>query len=236
MADTKPRWGWYMNKPKSPEIEDWDAVLALVDALNPGWLPQLKYGTNEIEAAVDTYFWRKLDNYPSSAEVRAAARILKKELSGLRETLEKTDDVTRLRLEQRVFLGDSKIEEMVADPADGEELTLPEQGPSQFELLVSKLAEFEIAAETLETSSSSAPSKRPNRREALDELIGWFGGFYYQATGHPPQEKITYDKETKEYWSPFITFLTDVLNLIDKDHGYTNNTIGDAVRRAIGNR
>lgn len=236
MADTKPKWGWHMEMHGVPEGLDWEQIHARVDALNPGWLPQLKYGLPEVYAHIDSYYARKLDTWPTRAEVRAAAKVVQADVSRLLSKLNALDDQSRRSIGNYYSFGPDPLGNGNSSDVQFVDLPCAKCEADSLDELILRLERLEQASAHTYRRYRGQRAKRPNKHEALDTLIGGMADLYEQATSQPAKLKLTYDKEQNEYWSPFLDFLTDMLNLIDAKHGYTNNAIGDAARRFFGMR
>jgi hypothetical protein len=74
------------------------------------------------------------------------------------------------------------------------------------------------------------------RDRAREGYIKQLARIYEQTTGQDPHYQLTYDRDTREYWGPFFSFVKRNLEIVRPDRVLKNRPLGNLIRSVLPER
>lgn len=229
----KPRWGW---KPTYDQ-EDLDRRLRTIDENQLVQALLLddanSIAIKEVRQSLTGFYWANFsDPYPTEAEMKAARDDFANAAQGFKFCLENLDWSTRENVRRCLQRG--ALENDGTDLADD----LREVDTVLFEDPSKILRMVELLGKALDTSRVKLP-KRPSGKPpniGLIRLIGHLALIFDRYSGQRAADTCSADAINGGYQGPFVDFAEYVVHTFDPKPAQSRWSVGDYVRRVIGDR
>ncbi len=224
----KPRWGW-------SETHDGKDMRRRMDRLDFERVARL-LGRREEEIGERTWldldfaffaYYNEVydDSGPTHAEIKAALEELHKRITALEFAWDNMDEYSLRYIDSGMTpMSDEELEEFRA------------LGEPYIEDPFSK--ELNEMKGYIEVGLGKIPESKPGRKRnrALTDFILRLSYIYENTTQTRAYENFYYDRDYKKYGGPFFIFLEEIFSSLTPDLEITNNALGEAIRRAVGDR
>lgn len=247
----QPRWGWQENNNARNQFlqmgrDGFERIATLIgirdnDARERFW--------KDFSRALASYFFHaKNSPAPSKAEVKSALTEFQSRASAMKHALEYIDDISWRSLEGGVrrilypepfdpFSGEPNASDLAAH-----EPFLRAEDPFECSPLEIKMRETIEFLDLLEravdaVSIEPTPKRRgPRPNVPLLTTIRMLAVAYGKHTDGSSYKSFYYDAESRKYGGPFFILVDESLKAYAPEERRSNNALGEAIRRAIGDR
>lgn len=237
----EPRWGWQPFRGPDDETDrqariDLDRMAAMLGIRDEQSRSEL---WKEFLMALGGYYIETYeDAHPTLAEMRAAMIELKDRADAMAFAMKELDYASWLRVAGRIAdLAAPGDIDPIEDESEGE---IP-FGPSPFDIHWEKVWRFlelvsRAAAKTADSINPPAPKRGRRGNPPFLDAIRCLADMYERHTGCRAYANFRYDPITCEYGGPFFIMVSEVFEAFEPEVKRSNNTIGEAIRRAVGDR
>lgn len=232
----KPKWGW---KQPAYENEDLDDRLAKVTAkeilqlVPPQRSDHEGFVTGRIQVALTHFYWAKFDEPPpTKGEVIAALDAFRKSTEEFAFCLRNLDDHSRDLIRRRI----ASCFELEIEEDDKQ--TIWNHYRALFDEPSTVLALTDFLTDALRTSGMKRPAKKKGRKPdiALIGLIADLAEIYETYAGQSAMTGFHFDPIAERYRGALVDLAEGLLNLFAPDLKVAQNSIGDHIRRVVGDR
>lgn len=231
----KPRWGW---KP-TYDKEDLDRRLGTIDENKLGQAllfddtNSARTAIAEVKQSLTGFYWANFCGaYPTAAEIKAARDEFANAAESFKFCLENLDWRTQENVRRRLQRG--------ALENDGTDLAedLREVDTVLFEDPSKILRMIELLGKALDTSRVNLPKKASGKPPNIGmiRLIRNLALIFERYTGKNAADTCSADAINGGYRGPFVDFAEYVINTFDPKPAESQWSVGDYVRRVIGDR
>ncbi len=248
---TQPRWGWQDNLQARNQFlqmgrDGFERLATLLGIRNDDVRERF---WNDFSRAMVSYFVHaKNDTAPTKAEIKSALTEVRSRASAMKYALEYIDDSSWRSLQSGVsrVLYPEKIDPFSDEPHAGDfailEPFLHAEDPfarSPIEIKMSETIEFlDLLERAVDAAKIDPPKKRRGPRPNLKllALVQNLAVTYGKCAGDTAYTSFYYDAESREYGGPFYIFVDQTLREYAPEAVRSNNSLGETIRRAIGDR
>lgn len=237
----QPRWGWQPTREVADEADrqariDLDRMASILGIRDQETRSEL---WKEFLLALGGYHVETYDvPSPSLAEMQVALIELKKRADAMVFAMKELDHRSWIWVAPQIArtAEPGQIEPLENEPDD--EIYF---GPQPLDIKWAKTHEFldlisRAAAETAEGLNPPAPKRGRKGNAPFLDAIRCLADIYERHTGCGAYASFRYDPITCEYGGPFFIMVSEVFEAFEPEVKRSNNTIGEAIRRAIGDR
>lgn len=237
----RPRWGWHpTHDGKDADARegriDLDRVAAILGIQDETVRVEL---WKEVGLAVGSYYFEAYDNPPpSKAEMRSGLRELQARADAMAFSMRELD----YQSWQWVAPAIARMAEPgQVGPAENEDEGEIPFGPTPLDVKWAETRAFmELVSRAAQETAAHITPPRPRRgrkpNTPLLETIQRLADLYERHTHRNAYTSFYYDAESREYGGPFFLLVSEVFDAFEPEVQRTNNTLGETIRRAIGDR
>ena len=237
----QPRWGWYPTHNSDDESErqariDLDRMASILGIRDEETRAEL---WKDFVCALGGYYFDTYDiPYPSRAEMQSALIELRNRADALSYAMKALDHRSWQWVAPRIDrLAEPGQIEPLEDEPDDEFYFGPQALDIKWKKTIAFLELINRAADETAAGINPPPPKRVRRGNAsFLEAIQHLAGVYETHTERDAYSSFYYDAESREYGGPFFILVSEVFEAYEPEVRRSNNSIGEAIRRAIGDR